>query len=289
MLLHGPSGCGKSLIVRHAAAAAGAQLHTVTAATIAAAYIGMLVDTSAFFSMCNNTIRPFGCSTRHTHSYISHTHTPAHTGESEQRLRDVFAQAKQAATEGNPAVVFLDDLDSLAPARTATGTGLEARLVGQLLTCIDQVALECAPPAHVVVVGATTAPRAVDPALRRPGRLDREILVGVPNRSDRQTMLETALKQLPRHRIGDDLQVAAGAVAARTAGYTGADLMALVREAALANDGRVDVCALDAAMAVVRPSLARGAAVEVASGAHHFCALLALRMRRLPHHHSVLG
>ena len=253
VLLHGPSGCGKSLIVQHAAAVAGALLHTITAATVAGTYVGMINHIINRSHTCNVFL-----------ACIESTTTCA--GESEQRLRNAFAQAKHAAASGRPAVVFLDELDTLAPTRSAAGGGPEARLVGQLLTCIDQVALECTPPAHVVIVGATSAPSAVDPALRRPGRLDREILVGVPTRSDRQAMLVAALQRLPGNREDTAAVAVAAAVAGRTAGYTGADLTALVREAALASSGRVDGASLEAAMAVVRPSLARGAAVEVVPG-----------------------
>lgn len=188
-----------------------------------------------------------------------------YTGESEQRLRDVFSRAKEAAATA-PVVIFLDELDTLAPTRTGVGGGVEARLVGQLLTCIDQIVLECSPSTHIVIVGATSAPRAVDAALRRPGRLDREIPVGVPSRSDRQAILTMALQ-----RVRGPLE-ASVAMAAKTAGYTGADIIALVREATLASGGHVDLAALTSAMAAVGPSLARGAAVEVNPGAcEHAC------------------
>lgn len=141
-------------------------------------------------------------------------------GESEQRLRDVFQQAEQQA----PSIVFIDELDSIAPKREQVTGEVERRVVAQLLTLMD--GLE--PRQNVVVIGATNRVDAVDEALRRPGRFDREIVVGVPDQDGRREILAIHTRGMP---LTDDVDL--DEVARITYGFVGADLSALAREAAI--------------------------------------------------------
>lgn len=212
VLLHGPPGVGKSSAVAAVAAEFNAHVHLITAGSVVGAYMG----------------------------------------ESERRLRDAFNEARQvAATSGRPVVIFLDEVDALCPRRTP-GSQHEARLVGQLLTLLDGAesgaarsrlptsdpgptsetnsgGREGTSPRHVVVIAATSRPNALDPALRRPGRLDREVAVPVPDAAARKKILRALVEGRLPLAEGVDLD----AVAARCHGYTGADLKALCREAAL--------------------------------------------------------
>ncbi|XP_060709037.1 spermatogenesis-associated protein 5-like protein 1 isoform X1 [Hemiscyllium ocellatum] len=144
-------------------------------------------------------------------------------GDSEQRLRRLFAQA-QARARAKPCILFIDDIESLFPRRAAAGSRPEDRLVAQLLTLMDGLT----PRSRLVVVAASNCPEALDPALRRPGRFDREILIGVPTMSQRQSILKVVTSSMPL-RADVDLSWLAEA----TSGYVGADLTALCREAAL--------------------------------------------------------
>jgi len=141
-------------------------------------------------------------------------------GESEKAIREIFKKAKQTA----PSIVFLDELDALAPRRgSSTDAGAAERVVNQLLTIMDGLErLEA-----VVVLGATNRPDIIDPALLRPGRFDRLILVPPPDRAARLGILKVHTVNTPLE--GVDLEELAG----RLEGYTGADIEALVREAAL--------------------------------------------------------
>ena len=269
VLLHGPPGCGKTLLVRAAAEEFGARLHVVTAASVFGAYLG----------------------------------------ESERRLREAFAAAAADAAAGTPAVVFLDEADALCPRRGTGGGGggqHEARVVTQLLTLLDGAAgaeaaaaaaasaagggraARAAPPARVAVVAATNRPNALDPALRRPGRLDREIGVPVPGPAQRAAILRLHASGLAL-AADADLDAIAGACH----GYSGADLAALAREAAMsaltaaadamaaaaasgatggaaaadssdAGPGLVSAADFAAAMKRVGPSIVRGAQAELA-------------------------
>jgi transitional endoplasmic reticulum ATPase len=143
-----------------------------------------------------------------------------HYGESEQRLREIFSQAQQNA----PSIVFIDEIDSIAPKRSDTSGEVERRVVAQLLTLMD--GLE--PRQNVVVIAATNRIDAIDEALRRPGRFDREIVVGVPDREGRRETLEVHTRGMPLAE-GVDLDD----LARTTYGYVGADLSALAREAAI--------------------------------------------------------
>ena len=141
-------------------------------------------------------------------------------GESEKRLREVFRKAKQVA----PCIVFLDELDSLAPPRGGGGDSrVSDRLVDQLLTSMDGLEnME-----GVVVIGATNRPEIVDPALLRPGRFDRLLLVEAPDLAARQAILEIHTADMPLGKVKLDY------FAKETDGYTGADLDGLVREAGM--------------------------------------------------------
>jgi transitional endoplasmic reticulum ATPase len=141
-------------------------------------------------------------------------------GESEKRLRDIFAEAANSA----PSIIFIDEIDSIAPKRGQVSGEAEKRLVAQLLTLLD--GLE--PRQNLVVIAATNRPEAIDEALRRPGRFDREIIVGVPDESGRREILTIHTRGMPLDG-GVDLPL----LARRTYGFVGADLAALTREAAI--------------------------------------------------------
>ncbi|XP_061889932.1 ATPase family gene 2 protein homolog B-like [Entelurus aequoreus] len=143
-------------------------------------------------------------------------------GESEERLRAMFVQARAAAEEG-PCVLFLDELDSLCPRRTGSSAP-ENRLVAQLLTLMDGVDQSD----RFLVVGATNRPDSLDPALRRPGRFDREVVIGVPTLQQRAAILSVLCEKMP---VCPSVEIAE--LAKRTTGYVGSDLSALCREAAM--------------------------------------------------------
>jgi transitional endoplasmic reticulum ATPase len=144
----------------------------------------------------------------------------SYQGESEERLRTIFQQAQEHA----PAVIFLDEIDSLAPKREAVRGETERRIVAQLLTLMD--GLE--PRRNVIVMGATNLVDTIDEALRRPGRFDREIAVRVPDRQGRRALLGIHTRGMPLSR-GVDLD----RLARTTHGFVGADVAALAREAAI--------------------------------------------------------
>ena len=141
-------------------------------------------------------------------------------GESEQRLREVFENAQQQA----PSIIFIDEIDSIAPKREQVTGEVERRVVAQLLTLMDGLQ----PRQNVVVIGATNRIDAVDEALRRPGRFDREIVVGVPDAEGRKQILTIHMRGMP---LAQDVNV--DDLARTTYGFVGADLAALAREAAI--------------------------------------------------------
>jgi transitional endoplasmic reticulum ATPase len=141
-------------------------------------------------------------------------------GESEKRLRELFEQAAEAA----PSIIFIDEIDSIAPKRSQVTGEAEKRLVAQLLSLLDGIE----PRQNLVVIAATNRPEALDEALRRPGRLDREIVVGVPDEAGRREILGIHTRGMP---LAEDVDL--DELARRTYGFVGADLAALTRESAL--------------------------------------------------------
>jgi transitional endoplasmic reticulum ATPase len=180
VLLHGPPGTGKTLIARAVANEVDASFRSISGPEIVSKY----------------------------------------KGESEERLREAFEEARENA----PAILFVDEIDSIAAARDDEAD-MENRVVAQLLTLMD--GLETT--GEVVVIGATNRVDNVDEALRRGGRFDREIEIGVPDEPGRREILAVHTRGMP---LGDD--VALDRLAARTHGFVGADLDSLVREAAMA-------------------------------------------------------
>ncbi len=142
-------------------------------------------------------------------------------GESEERLRAVFEEAQK----NSPAVIFIDELDSIAPRRADVSGEGEKRIVAQLLTLMDGLKGR----RNVMVIGATNRVDAIDPALRRPGRFDREIEIRIPDQSGRLEILEIHTRGMP---LGKDVSLAS--LAEATVGFTGSDLAHLTKEAALA-------------------------------------------------------
>jgi transitional endoplasmic reticulum ATPase len=142
-------------------------------------------------------------------------------GESEERLREIFNEAKEKA----PTIIFMDEIDAIAPKREEATNEVERRMVSQLLTLMDGMGTR----GHVIVVGATNRPNAIDPALRRPGRFDREVEIGVPDRNARKEILQIHTRNMP---LAKDVKL--DELADMTHGYTGADIAALAREGAMA-------------------------------------------------------
>ncbi|MEM8595050.1 MAG: AAA family ATPase [Pseudomonadota bacterium] len=151
-----------------------------------------------------------------------------HYGDSERKLREVFREAERAA----PAIIFIDEIDAIAPKRDAVSgeKQLEKRVVAQLLALMDGLSDR----GKVVVMAATNLPHMLDPALRRPGRFDREVAFAAPDRAARLQILEVHTANMPLAQ-----EVDLGAVAARTVGFVGADLAAVAREAGMAALRRV--------------------------------------------------
>ncbi len=141
-------------------------------------------------------------------------------GESEARLREIFQQAQQNA----PSIIFVDELDAIAPKREEVTGEVERRVVAQLLALMDGLSGR----GNVIVIGATNRPGALDPALRRPGRFDREIEISVPDKKGRYEVLQIHTRGMP---LAEDVDLQK--LSAMTHGYTGADLSALGRETAM--------------------------------------------------------
>ncbi|KIR68042.1 AAA family ATPase [Cryptococcus bacillisporus CA1873] len=151
----------------------------------------------------------------------------AYHGETEERLRGVFTEARKRS----PCIVVLDEVDALCPRRDGgEGGEVERRVVATLLTLMDGMSHESLEGERVFVVAATNRPNSIDPALRRPGRFDREIEIGVPDVKGRREILDIMLSKIPHSLSEEDLS----SLAARTHGYVGADLFSLVRESASA-------------------------------------------------------
>jgi len=141
-------------------------------------------------------------------------------GETEARLRDIFKEAK----ESSPSIIFIDEIDAIAPKREEAFGDVEKRVVAQLLALMDGMQER----GQVIVLGATNRPESLDPALRRPGRFDREIEIGVPNAEGRLEILQIHTRGMP---LSDDIDLQD--LASELHGYTGADIKALCREAAM--------------------------------------------------------
>ncbi len=147
-------------------------------------------------------------------------------GESEERLREIFKNAEEKA----PAIIFIDEIDSIAPKREEVSGEVERRVVAQLLSLMDGMSSR----GKVVVIGATNRVNAIDPALRRPGRFDREIEIGVPDREGRLEILQIHTRGMPLEKDVD-----LGVIANMSHGFVGADLQAVAKEAAIRGLRRV--------------------------------------------------
>ncbi|UVS68358.1 CDC48 family AAA ATPase [Nitrososphaera viennensis] len=147
-------------------------------------------------------------------------------GESEERLREIFREAEENA----PSIIFIDEIDSIAPKREEVSGDVEKRVVSQLLTLMDGIKSR----GKLVVIGATNRPNAIDPALRRPGRFDREIEIGIPDEQGRLDILMIHTRGMP---LTQDVDLAS--IAKVTHGFVGADLEALSKEAAMRSLRRI--------------------------------------------------
>ncbi len=141
-------------------------------------------------------------------------------GESEKKIRDIFSEAEKSA----PAIVFIDEIDAIAPKREDAQGEVERRVVSQLLTMMDGLKTR----GKVVVIGATNRPNSIDPALRRPGRFDREVEINVPDKEGRLGILKIHTRNMP---LAKDVDL--NKLASITHGFVGADLSALAKEAAM--------------------------------------------------------
>jgi transitional endoplasmic reticulum ATPase len=147
-------------------------------------------------------------------------------GESEERLREIFKEAEENA----PSIIFIDEIDSIAPKREEVSGDVEKRVVSQLLTLMDGIQAR----GKLVVIGATNRPNAIDPALRRPGRFDREIDIGIPDEQGRLDILLIHSRGMP---LTEDVNLES--IAKITHGFVGADLEALSKEAAMRSLRRI--------------------------------------------------
>lgn len=192
-------------------------------------------------------------------------------GETERRLRLIFEGARRQA----PALIVIDEIDALCPRRNTAGSELEKRTVATLLTLMDgsNAIHNIKKPTRVMILGTTNCPDALDPAVRRPGRFDRELEIGVPNASERHSILSILLSQMTT--TVNDKELAD--VAAATHGYVGADLSALCNEAGLIsiqrsvageNDANTKPVAISiddlwAGVKLIRPSAMREVLIDI--------------------------
>ena len=149
-----------------------------------------------------------------------------HYGESEEKIREIFTQAE----ENSPSIIFIDEIDSIAPKRDEVSGELEKRIVSQLLTLMDGMKSR----GRVVVIAATNRPDSIDPALRRPGRFDREIEIGIPDDDGRLDILSIHTRGMPINE-----KVNLKQIAKTTHGFVGADLEILSKEAAMRSLRRI--------------------------------------------------
>jgi transitional endoplasmic reticulum ATPase len=142
-------------------------------------------------------------------------------GGSEKRIREIFKEAE----EKSPSILFIDEIDSITPKRDEKASGeMERRVVAQMLALMDGLESR----GEIIVIGATNRPNAIDPALRRPGRFDREIEIGIPNKNGRLAILEIHTRSMP---LADTVNL--DELATRTHGFVGADLLSLTKEAGM--------------------------------------------------------
>lgn len=141
-------------------------------------------------------------------------------GEAEEKLRKIFSEAE----ENSPSIIFIDELDAIAPKREEVTGEVEKRIVSQLLTLMDGLKAR----GQVVILAATNRPNAIDPALRRPGRFDREIEIGVPDKKGRLEIMQIHTRGMP---LAENVRLEE--IAAKTHGFIGADLQSLCKEAAM--------------------------------------------------------
>ncbi|MFH1471158.1 MAG: CDC48 family AAA ATPase [Candidatus Micrarchaeota archaeon] len=147
-------------------------------------------------------------------------------GESEEKLRQIFKDAEENA----PSIIFMDEIDAIAPKREEVTGEVERRMVSQLLTLLDGLKTR----GQVIVIGATNRPNAIDPALRRPGRFDREIEIGVPDKNGRKEVLQIHTRGMP---LSEEVNL--DELANITHGFTGADITLLAKEAAMKSLRRI--------------------------------------------------
>jgi transitional endoplasmic reticulum ATPase len=147
-------------------------------------------------------------------------------GESEERIREIFKQAE----ENSPSIIFIDEIDSIAPKREEVTGEVEKRIVSQLLSLMDGISSR----GKVVVIAATNRPDSIDPALRRPGRFDREIEIGIPDQEGRNEILNIHARGMPLDEKVDLKQISK-----ITHGFVGADLQSLTKEAAMRSLRRI--------------------------------------------------
>ncbi|XP_026688755.1 nuclear valosin-containing protein-like, partial [Diaphorina citri] len=153
------------------------------------------------------------------------------SGQSEERIRDLFEQALSSA----PCIIFFDEVDAISPDRESASKDMERRIVAQLLTSLDNLEFDESGK-QVLVIGATNRPDSIDPALRRAGRFEREVCLGIPDRESRLEILKVITKN---RKLAPEISLQV--LAERTPGYVGADLKALMRESALSAISRVSL------------------------------------------------
>nr|WP_294526930.1 CDC48 family AAA ATPase [uncultured Rhodopila sp.] len=184
---------------------------------------------------CGKTLlaRAVAAETRASFHYINGPEIiHKHYGASEAKLREIFETARKSS----PAIIFIDEIDAIAPRRDQVVGDVEKRVVATLLTCMDGLSDR----GDLVVIAATNLPNSLDPALRRPGRFDRELALGVPNRDGRRKILSIHTRGMPLEE-----EVDLDRVAEMTHGFTGADLQSLCREAAMSVLRRNEAALID--------------------------------------------
>ncbi len=152
-------------------------------------------------------------------------------GESEEKLRQIFKDAQENA----PTIIFMDEIDAIAPKREEVSGEVERRMVSQLLTLLDGMKSR----GKVIIIGATNRPNSIDQALRRPGRFDREIEIGVPDRDARYEILQIHMRGMPIEEKDNEDSKLIKELANITHGYTGADISSLAKEAAMKSLRRI--------------------------------------------------